>query len=246
MTCQDYESDLALHAGGDLPAERATRLEQHLRTCASCRHDLRSLRETREALRRADVWDENDEAALASVRAAVGRQVAELQTPRPATAPVERPLRLRLRPIAALAASLALALGLQLRLGRDGELPEPPPITSPLEGPSQEGPIDLPAPENRAAPSALPPTDSVPPVPRPTEPEPPEPSPPPTVSVSKPSTPHDVEPVPPIRPAEDTVVTTAPALEPAWIKLVSDDLVIYWLVDSDEEPEESSHVSTTS
>ena len=37
MSCPEFEADVALYAGGDLPALRAARIEAHLAECADCR-----------------------------------------------------------------------------------------------------------------------------------------------------------------------------------------------------------------
>ena len=254
MTCQIFESDLPLHAGGDLPAEQAARLEQHLRTCATCRNELRSLRETREALRRADTWDNADEAALASVRAAVRRQVAELEAPPPTPPSADRPLLLRLRPLVAVAATLALALGLHLRMGGVDEQPGP----STPEVPGEETSLVPPGEGSRSrSPSPSPPaaeletpatlrTEPETTAPRLAGTEPPTPAPPESVPGSEPPSQKGGRVSAQTTRPETIAESDSPALEPAWIKLVSDDLVIYWLVDSEEEPEETSHVSTTS
>ena len=45
MSCPKFENEVALFAGGDLPAGRRARVESHLRECAACRtlaDDLRA------------------------------------------------------------------------------------------------------------------------------------------------------------------------------------------------------------
>lgn len=37
MSCSKFETDIALYAGGDLPAGRIARVESHLAECAECR-----------------------------------------------------------------------------------------------------------------------------------------------------------------------------------------------------------------
>ena len=37
MSCSRWEADLALYAGGDLPAGRIARVEAHLEACGACR-----------------------------------------------------------------------------------------------------------------------------------------------------------------------------------------------------------------
>jgi anti-sigma factor RsiW len=46
MSCSKFETDIALYAGGDLPAGRIARIESHLAECADCRvlaEELRAL-----------------------------------------------------------------------------------------------------------------------------------------------------------------------------------------------------------
>ena len=42
MNCRTVRKRLALHAGGDLRAARARRVERHLRGCAACRRELKA------------------------------------------------------------------------------------------------------------------------------------------------------------------------------------------------------------
>src|ERR1051326_777589 len=57
MYCNDWEERIALHAGGDLPADEQAAVEQHLAGCSGCqvlwsemRESLRVLREAHEEL----------------------------------------------------------------------------------------------------------------------------------------------------------------------------------------------------
>jgi anti-sigma factor RsiW len=51
MSCQEREAQLALHAGGDLPAAAAAELRAHLAGCSGCRRSLAALSETTDWLR---------------------------------------------------------------------------------------------------------------------------------------------------------------------------------------------------
>jgi|HubBroStandDraft_1064217.scaffolds.fasta_scaffold44474_3 hypothetical protein len=44
MSCSKFETDIALYAGGDLPAGRIARIEWHLAECADCRTLVEELR----------------------------------------------------------------------------------------------------------------------------------------------------------------------------------------------------------
>jgi hypothetical protein len=44
MSCSKFETDIALYAGGDLPAGRIARIESHLAECAGCRALAEELR----------------------------------------------------------------------------------------------------------------------------------------------------------------------------------------------------------
>ena len=50
MNCRSTRRLLPLHVGGDLPLSEATGVEQHLASCAACRRELHSFRESRNAL----------------------------------------------------------------------------------------------------------------------------------------------------------------------------------------------------
>ena len=80
MTCRRHKRAIALHAGGDLPARHARRLEAHLATCAPCRallDDLHSHRTQAESLRATSLPD----AMLNPVRRAVRSAVADERAP---------------------------------------------------------------------------------------------------------------------------------------------------------------------
>ncbi len=100
MNCAKWEAEIALYAGGDLPARRVAPLENHLAVCARCRALLQDLRAGQALL--AELRDDPlPPAMLARVRANV---LAEVGAPRPS-----RPYW-KLAPAAALALALATAL----------------------------------------------------------------------------------------------------------------------------------------
>ena len=50
MSCDRFESMIALDAGGDLPAADGDRLARHLATCAGCRRFAEEMRGSRRAV----------------------------------------------------------------------------------------------------------------------------------------------------------------------------------------------------
>ncbi len=70
MNCRGYESDLALHVEGDLPASRAPAVEAHVRECGGCRAFLAELRESQRAVQHLAGEPIPDD-ALAAVRAGI-------------------------------------------------------------------------------------------------------------------------------------------------------------------------------
>jgi hypothetical protein len=67
MSCSRLEADIALHAGGDLPAGRAAQIEAQLGECADCRALLDELRANQALL--SELQDEKvDESVAADVR----------------------------------------------------------------------------------------------------------------------------------------------------------------------------------
>jgi anti-sigma factor RsiW len=52
MSCREFESRVALHAGGDLPQKEIARLESHLAGCPDCSRILLELQEIRRSLSR--------------------------------------------------------------------------------------------------------------------------------------------------------------------------------------------------
>ena len=66
MSCTKFETDIALYAGGDLPAEQAALVDLHLAECTACRALLEDLRAGQTLLRE---WrdDPFEEALVAQV-----------------------------------------------------------------------------------------------------------------------------------------------------------------------------------
>lgn len=80
MSCKKWESDIALFAGGDLPAGRVAHIEAHLAQCADCRSFFDDLRASHALL--AELRDEPlEDAMVARVRQ---RVLAGIGAPRPA------------------------------------------------------------------------------------------------------------------------------------------------------------------
>jgi anti-sigma factor RsiW len=76
MSCSKFETDIALYAGGDLPAGRIARVESHLAECADCRALAADLRASQSLL--AELRDEPlEDAMLLQVRQ---RVLAEVNT----------------------------------------------------------------------------------------------------------------------------------------------------------------------
>ena len=74
MSCSKFETDIALYAGGDLPAGRIARIESHLVECAGCRALAAELRAGRALL--GELRDDPlEDAMLAAVRRNVLRQL---------------------------------------------------------------------------------------------------------------------------------------------------------------------------
>lgn len=99
MSCTKFETDIALYAGGDLPAGRMARLEAHLAGCPDCRalaEDLRASQVLLSELRDDPIAD----AMVAQVRSRVLDEVRRAGFSRRGT----------LVPLLALAAALVLAV----------------------------------------------------------------------------------------------------------------------------------------
>lgn len=223
MPCKRFARPIALAAGGDLGARAERRLARHLETCPACRTAAAEMRRARRALtglREAPVAA----AELARLRTAVLERLSVEERRRPAWAPLPR--------LAAAVAVLAvLAVGLwlvaPLRLGE--RLPPAPVAVQPT--PAER----LPAP----APVAAQPT--------PTE-RPPEAAAAPDAAVSPaaPRVARALTPAP-VAPGPPGVAAPAAPAEPMVIKLVSDrrDIVIYWLVDAEENDNDANHTPTS-
>jgi hypothetical protein len=216
------ERDVALWAGGDLPAGEAARVEDHLAGCPDCRALGETLRAGRAAVESLAA-EPIDETALARVRQGLRRRLAEEE------ARAARRRRSAAAAAWAMAAALvaaALGLGIWYLAGR----PEPADELARAERPQPREPDrEAVAPPPRELPEAVPERE------RPeTRPAPPAPPPP--------------EPPPPEPPEQRAELASAPApagpTESMVIKVVSDDpnVVYYWLV----EPEETEDEAVTS
>jgi len=99
MSCSKFETDIALYAGGDLPAGRIARVESHLAECADCRALAEELRAGQELL--GELRDEPlEDALVAQVRHRVLIEVRRVGFSR----------RGALAPLLALAAAVVLAV----------------------------------------------------------------------------------------------------------------------------------------
>ena len=211
MSCDTWESMIALEVGGDLPTADAEQLAEHLGTCAHCRRFAEGMRQSQQAvalLADAPV----DEEILTTVRARVLHEIGSRSA--------VLPFRLRPRMLA-LAAALAVALGALLLLRSSGP-------AQPIEE------VEAPSPRPRVAETpATPPAATPRPIsgPRPIAAEPPSAAPPsggtPAAALAVATVALATEP-----PVTDQPTTNPKATEPMIIKLVSEeaDLVIYWLV----------------
>ena len=112
MNCADWETRVALHAGGDLTGAKAVEVEQHLGECSACQLLWSGVRESLAELQAAH----GELPAAAHFTAVRGRVMAELERR-------ARPWR-RLARICGVAAVAALLLVLALRPGRG--VPEAP------------------------------------------------------------------------------------------------------------------------
>ncbi len=229
MSCQAFESMIALDAGGDLPAPDAERLERHLSSCGGCRRFAAEMRDSQQAVALlADAPVDGE--VLAAIRAGVLREVERSEHRRRST-----PFRLPPR-VLALAAALAVALGalLLLRSGERSETTETPRVvaTRPVLQPVPTEPLPAtPATPNRAVPDQEPIE---------TAGDAPEPRPPVTVS-------REIRvaaaQVPAVTAAVERPAGGRPPPETMVIKLVSEetDLVIYWLI---QPPSEATKETT--
>jgi anti-sigma factor RsiW len=95
MSCSKFETDIALYAGGDLPAGQIARIELHLAECADCRALAEELRELVTGLRDEPLED----AMVAQIHQRVMAEAGGAGFS----------LRAALAPLLALAAALVLA-----------------------------------------------------------------------------------------------------------------------------------------
>jgi len=236
MSCPDLkterrearERELALWAGGDLPAAETARLEEHLAGCPECRALADGLRESQAALA-ALAGEPIDPEALARVRRGVLRRLEE-RRPRPAAAPW-------LLAAAAALALAALALGLWLQ----GSRPPEPAVVAARPNGASEAPAERP---ERARPESA--DREVDSAPRPGD-EPgsriaaaaPEPSPGPALPAPE-MAPAPPSPDPPVQSAAVAPAPESPT-ESMVIQVVSDDpdIVFYWLVEPEETEDEA-------
>ena len=249
MSCDEFESMIALAVGGDLDAAAYGHLEQHLRCCERCRRFAAEMQRSQRAvglLADAPI----DPEMLAGIRAGVRRRIesADLR-PAPRLFPGIAPRRL------ALAAGWILALGTTLLLRPPWQQTPPPRESDPiatgrdLHGDSSPAPAQT----ARRQPTV---TDPTPPD---TERRPGPPAEaiveePPAVEMAaavlapaaalpaawRPEPSRTLPPTLPPLPAQTgtgRLDTGADATEPMVIKLISEeaDLVIYWLVQPPEE-----------
>ena len=75
MNCSDWEEQIALHTGGDLPPAEAAEVERHLRECAGCQVLASGLKQSLALLREAH----DEPLAAAHFSAVRARVVAELE-----------------------------------------------------------------------------------------------------------------------------------------------------------------------
>ena len=80
MSCKEWEARVALHVGGDLPAEMASAVEQHLAGCSGCQVLWSGMRENLELLQAAHA-EPLPAAAYSAVRARVMADVSRRRQP---------------------------------------------------------------------------------------------------------------------------------------------------------------------
>jgi len=202
------ELELALRAGGDLPATEAARLEEHLGVCPECRALAEGLRESQAGLA-ALAAEPIDPEALARIRRGVLERLEE-RRPRPAAAPW-------LYAAAAALALAALALGLWLQGSRQGEPPQVAEIAEGAREPGSDPPPPAPAPRRDPSAPRLPRRETAAPAP-PAAPPSPEPA------VQRAA----VTPAP--EAATESIVIQIVSDDP--------DIVFYWLVEPEENADE--------
>lgn len=243
MSCGSYESLIAFHVEGDLTPAETAELERHLRDCAACRRFADEMRASQRAIKehgRAAI----DPAVLAGIRAGVLRRIERRRRAWPR---IVLPGTRRLSaPVLALAASLVLVVGAAVLLRHwDKIRPREPAWHSAETAPAP--PIPTAEPTLRDVPSApepaTPPTST-----RPPAPEAKRPATGPRQAAPRQAAPRPVEEpaTPRIAVQQELPASPRSVEEPMVIKLVSDDLVIYWLVEPDATQKEIDHeISTT-
>lgn len=138
QACDRYEGWIALAVGGDLDDGRGAELLHHLDGCPRCRRFAADLEEARDALRRSLV-PPDDEAIFARIRTGVRREAVGSKRVLPFRPPGWR----RALPALAVAATLVAAVGLY-RLERPLPAPPPPVASSPPPVPAPPSPAPAP------------------------------------------------------------------------------------------------------
>ena len=233
--CPEREEALALHVGRDLPPADARELEAHLEGCPGCRFFLDELEESRSALT-ALAAEAPPAAGLADVHRRVMDEVrAGGETEKGGIFRAGSPWRWA----AAAAVVLALGAALAWRLG-PGTGPESPgsPADERVWIARSEPPKEAPTDAREQPPGALPGEDRTPgaTAPRRTPPEPTSPDP----------TPREPRPTAP-QPETEIRRASADDRPDLKIQLVSDDpdIVIYWLVDTEEPTDATTDTPST-
>ncbi len=248
MSCERYEERIALAAGGDLGDGDARRLDRHLATCAGCRAFAEEMRQSRRAVRELASAPIGEE-VLARVRAGVLERIAAGAASRepPLRTPAFRgPMRVPPRWLAAAAVLLAVLGATVWRLGSGGANEDPAPRIVEGSAPRIEEP--------RIEGTRVEPPGSAAPEPEATEHQsaravvaaletgaaraapPPQPAAEASEAESRPRIAAVTSPQ-----ADAAAVT--PEAAPVVIHWLTDDpdVVIYWLVDTEQQTEETEH-----
>lgn len=235
--CPEREEALALHVGGDLPADEARELDEHLAGCAGCRAFLAELAADRRAL---EAFASRTEPVqpVAEVHRRVMAEVGTRSERR------RSPSTWRWAAAAALLLALGAALLLQLLPGHSSPDPgttgEEPTVLAEAPRAGDEEPVA------RAVTPTSPPATHRPPPETPETPETPSEG----VAPNRPDA-YEPKTVPEsvIEPQPDNDNRRAGREERPDLKiqLVSDDpdIVIYWLVDMEEPADAASSTSST-
>jgi anti-sigma factor RsiW len=217
MSHQAMQELIALDAGGDLDETGRRRLERHLASCPACRDFAAEMRQSQRAVRGlAGVAVGED--LLAGVRAAVLQEIASAAR-RPAPV-LSFPLRTLRAPRRWLAAAAAVLLTLGAGWWLSTRTPERTPVPRPKVVRYEPPPIEPPPVEEPAAVAE---------------------------TVAETAAPRIAAVDPPVRErrrAPDAIAETVqPTSQPMVVKWLVDDpdLVIYWLIETDETTEEPTH-----